>query len=88
MEKVSRHMLEKDVIFAVVEWNVLYMFVAATAATSLHSCPTLCDPIDGSPPGSSIHGIFQSGALEWGYSSLDIYLLYLYDMQAIYCSHV
>ena len=41
MEKVSRHMLEKDVIFAVVEWNVLYMFVAAA---SLHSCPTLCDP--------------------------------------------
>ena len=31
---------------------------AATAAKSLQSCPTLCDPIDGSPPGSSGHGIF------------------------------
>ena len=33
---------------------------------SLQSCPTLCDPIDGSPPGSSIHGIFQARVLEWG----------------------
>ena len=30
------------------------------------SCPTLCDPRDGSPPGSSVHGIFQARALEWG----------------------
>ena len=29
-------------------------------------CLTLCDPIDGSPPGSSIHGIFQARVLEWG----------------------
>ena len=29
------------------------------------SCPTLCDPIDGSPPGSSIHGVFQARVLEW-----------------------
>ena len=34
------------------------MHAAAAAAKSLQSCPTLCDPIDGSPPGSSIHGIF------------------------------
>ena len=30
------------------------------------SCPTLCDPMDGSPPGSSVHGIFQARILEWG----------------------
>ena len=36
------------------------------AAKSLQSCPTLCDPIDGSPPGSFIHGIFQARVLEWG----------------------
>ena len=36
------------------------------AATSLQSCPTLCDPIDGSPPGSSVHGIFQARVLECG----------------------
>ncbi|XP_070309120.1 heat shock factor-binding protein 1-like protein 1 [Odocoileus virginianus] len=39
--------------------------VAAAAAKSLQSCPTLCDPIDGSPPGSCIHGIFQARVLEW-----------------------
>ena len=36
------------------------------AAKSLQSCPILCDPIDGSPPGSSVHGIFQARELEWG----------------------
>ena len=37
----------------------------AAAATSLQSCPTLCDPIDGSPPGSPIPGILQATTLEW-----------------------
>ena len=37
----------------------------AAAAKSLQSCPTLCDPIDGSPPGSSVHGILQARTLEW-----------------------
>ena len=37
----------------------------AAATKSLQSCPTLCDPIDGSPPGSSVHGIFQARVLEW-----------------------
>ena len=39
--------------------------VAAAAAKSLQSCPTLCDPIDGSPPGSAIPGILQARTLEW-----------------------
>ena len=38
---------------------------AAAAAKSLQWCPTLCDPIDGSPPGSPIPGIFQARVLEW-----------------------
>ena len=38
---------------------------AAAAAKSLQSCLTLCDPIDGSPPGSAIPGILQAGTLEW-----------------------
>ena len=38
---------------------------AAAAAKSLQSCPTLCDPGDGSPPGSPIPGILQAGTLEW-----------------------
>ena len=39
---------------------------AAAAAKSLQSCPTLCDPIDGSPPGSPVPGILQARVLEWG----------------------
>ena len=37
---------------------------AAAAAKSLQSCPTLCDPIDGSPPGSPVPGILQARTLE------------------------
>ena len=39
--------------------------LTAAAAKSLQSCPTLCDPIDGSPPGSSVPGILQARTLEW-----------------------
>ena len=38
---------------------------AAAAAKSRQSCPTLCDPIDGSPTGSSVPGILQARTLEW-----------------------
>ena len=38
---------------------------AAAAAKSLQSCPTLCNPIDGSPPGSPVLGILQARTLEW-----------------------
>ena len=37
----------------------------AAAAKSLQSCPTLCDPIDGRPRGSSVPGILQARTLEW-----------------------
>ena len=46
-------------------FEVLSSQVAAAAAKSLQSCPTLCDPIDGSPPGSAIPGILQARTLEW-----------------------
>ena len=39
--------------------------LTAAAAKSLQSCPTLCDPIDSSPPGSSVPGILQARTLEW-----------------------
>ena len=39
---------------------------SAAAAKLLQSCPTLCDPIDGSPPGSPVPGILQARTLEWG----------------------
>ena len=38
---------------------------AAAAGKSLQSCLTLCDPIDGSPPGSPVPGILQARTLEW-----------------------
>ena len=43
----------------------VYIPAAAAAPKSLHSCPTLCDPIDGSPLGSPDPGIPQAGTLEW-----------------------
>ena len=46
-------------------WNLLMKTIAAVAAKLLQSCPTLCDPIDGSPPGSAVPGILQPRTLEW-----------------------
>ena len=40
------------------------VLIVVAAAKSLQSCPTLYDPIDGSPPGSSVHGILQARGLE------------------------
>ena len=48
------------------ERQILYINTAvAAAAKSLRSCPTLCYPVDGSPPGSPIPGILQARTLEW-----------------------
>ena len=44
---------------------LISLFYTAAAAKSLQSCPTLCDPRDGSPPGSSVPGILQARTLEW-----------------------
>ena len=48
---------------------------AAAAVKSLQSCPTLCDPIDGSAAGSSVHGIFQARVLEWVANAFSKFLL-------------
>ena len=49
--------------------NVFFLMAAAAAAAaaaaSRQSCPTLCDPIDGSPPGFPVPGILQARTLEW-----------------------
>ena len=45
--------------------HIIFNMLAAAAAKSLQSCPTLCDPIDGSPPGSLVPGILQARTLEW-----------------------
>ena len=49
-------------------WTIMLTFLipaAAAAAKSLQSCPTLCDPLDGSPPGSAVPGILQARIQEW-----------------------
>jgi len=43
----------------------IHTHAAAAAAKSLQSCPTLWDPIDGSPPGSPVPGILQARTLDW-----------------------
>ena len=53
------------------------MVAVAAAAKSLQLCPTLCDPIDGSPPGSPILGILQARTLEWVAISFSNYSLHL-----------
>ena len=64
LTKVS---LLKAMVFPVVMYGCESWTIkkAAAAAKSLPSCPTLCDPIDGSPPGSPIPGILQARTLEW-----------------------
>ena len=58
------NILRKLVLF--IERKTKFKFCAAAAAAkSLQSCPTLCDPIDGSPPGSPVPGILQARTLEW-----------------------
>ena len=45
--------------------NIINRMKYAAAATSLQLCPTLCDPTDGTPPGSTVPGILQARTLEW-----------------------
>ena len=54
--------LENESLISVL--NVMLAMTAA-AAKSLQSCPTLCDPINGSPPGSPVLGILKARTLEW-----------------------
>ena len=46
-------------------FTTVSLAAATAAAKSLQSCPTLCDPMDNSPPGSSVHGILQARTVEW-----------------------
>ena len=69
---------DEDALFYFVKALVILQlcFIAAAAAKSLQSCPTLCDPIDGSPPGSPVPGILQASTLEWVAISFSIALLH------------
>ena len=66
MEKARE--FQKNIYFCFIDYAKAFDYVdhnAATAAESLQSCPTLCNPIDGSPPGFPIPGIPQARTLEW-----------------------
>ena len=51
------------------QYRISTLQILAAAAKSLQSCLTLCDPIDGSPPGSPVPGILQARTLEWAATS-------------------
>ena len=71
---ISKLILQKFVRYVI--YNISHKLLAATAAKSLQSCPTLCDPIDGTPPGSPVPGILQARTLEWvaiSFSNGDFY---------------
>ena len=61
----------------------LSQLASATAAKALQSCPTLSDPMDGSPPSSSVHGIFQARVLEWGAIAFSAQLVQTHVKQEI-----
>ena len=58
---------------------------AAAAAKSSQACPTLCNPIDGSPLGSSVPGILQARVLEWGAIAFFIYIC-IHITTSLYCT--
>ena len=62
----------------------------AAAAKSLQSCPTLCDPIDGSPLGPSVHGILQARILEWVATSFSNTCMHAESLQSCQtlCDHM
>ena len=74
-EKIERE-IKETIPFTIATKRIKYLGIylpketkdliyAAAAAKSLQSCPTLCDPIEGSPPGSPVPGILQARTLEW-----------------------
>ena len=66
LEAVKQEMARVNIdILGISELKWTAAAAAAAAAKSRQSCPTLCDPIDGSPPGSSVPGILQARTLEW-----------------------
>ena len=62
MQNPQHPATSEDVLIPV---DCVHFAAAAAAAKLLQSCPTLCNPIDGSPPGSTAPGILQARKLEW-----------------------
>ena len=60
----TNDMTNKGLVSKIYEKPIMFAAATAAAAKSLQSCPILCDPIDGSPPGSSVPGSLQARTLE------------------------
>ena len=65
MQYAATWMNFEDITLNAIQQSQKDMSAAAAAAKSLQSCPTLCDPIDSSLPGSPVLGILQARTLEW-----------------------
>ena len=70
VKKLKQYSGRKVPPFKTPQWlyatrSIWLMAAAAAAAKSLQSCPSLCDPMDSSPPGSAVPGILQARTLEW-----------------------
>ena len=65
MRKLNNILKNRDITLPTKVHLVKAMVFPAAAAKSLQLCPTLCNPIEGSPPGSPIPGILQARTLEW-----------------------
>ena len=63
--EIKRHLLLGRKVMTNLDSILKGRDIPAAAAMLLHSCPTLCNPIDGSPIGSSVPGILQARTLEW-----------------------
>ena len=91
-EFYQREQFESRKLDAGISWNLCMttekfpvirgLSRAAAAAKSLQSCLTLCDPRDGSPPGSPVPGILQARTLEW--AAISLHIKYIWSPQ--YCS--
>ena len=86
MTKRSYTSLPAFIIVTVLDFN--HSFMCAAAAKSLQSCPTLCDPIDGSPPGSPAPGILQARTLEWGAIAFGYLILICNSLRIFSYTHV
>ena len=65
-QEISKHSVLVEHMSAIVQLSILFNpVIIAAAAKSLQSCPTLCNPVDGSPPVSPIPRILQAITLEW-----------------------
>ena len=65
LHKINLSFSSSKAFLAVIEYANINGILTAAAAKLLQSCPTLCNPIDGSPPGSPVPGILQARTLEW-----------------------